>query len=282
MFEVLRKKIDCALKSAVCEMGESSSLREALSYSLLGEGKRLRPILVLLIAEALGNREPIHAALSVEYFHTASLIADDLPCMDDDDLRRNRPSLHKAFGESTALLASYALIAAGYGGIYEAAREWKRENPKLSSSIDAAAVLCLKEAAEAGGLRGATYGQFLDLFPPEDSLETLERIAELKTGTLFEISFVFGWAFGGGCMKRLEELKRCARMFGKAFQIADDLQDAGQDERQERMSFVRVWGMEKVKEALRESLRETRTGLEKLGLWTEPFQTICASLEATA
>lgn len=118
-------------------------------------GKRLRPILVLMIADALGlGADVMPAALSVEFFHTASLIADDLPCMDNDDLRRERPSLHKVFGESVAILASYALIAEGYGAI-----------ARNGQNCPASAVICLEAVRRAAGIRGATHGQFLDLSP---------------------------------------------------------------------------------------------------------------------
>ncbi|MBU6446236.1 MAG: polyprenyl synthetase family protein, partial [Verrucomicrobia bacterium] len=160
-------------------MGEKNTLRDACEYALRGGGKRLRPTIVLMIAEALGfGADAMPAALSVEFFHTASLIADDLPCMDNDDVRRNRPSLHKVFGESAAILASYALIAEGYGGIYRNSGN----NPK-------AAVICLEAATRCAGISGATGGQFLDLYPPDFSFETVQKIIYQKTVTLFEISF---------------------------------------------------------------------------------------------
>jgi geranylgeranyl diphosphate synthase type II len=124
--ESYRTQFDRELQLAVERMGDPSRLRDACAYALLNGGKRLRPALVCLVAESLGlGRDVLHAGLSVEYFHTASLIADDLPCMDNDDTRRNRPALHKAFEESTALLASYTLVAAGYGAIYDASRRIK-------------------------------------------------------------------------------------------------------------------------------------------------------------
>ena len=125
------------------------------------------------------------AGLSVKFFPTASLHADDLPGMDNDDMRRNRPSLHKAFGESVAVLASYALIAEGYGGIY-----------RNSQNSPESAVLCLEAATRCAGINGATNGQFLDLYPPNSDLDTIKKINYQKTVTLVEISFVFVWLFG--------------------------------------------------------------------------------------
>src|SRR5579864_1711145 len=120
MFEKYKTKIESALEKEMAQMGEPSRLLQACQYALFSGGKRLRPILVLMVARALGNGlDAMPVALSVEFFHTASLIADDLPCMDNDDERRGRPSLHRAFEESVALLASYTLIASGYEGIYK-------------------------------------------------------------------------------------------------------------------------------------------------------------------
>src|SRR3989344_7419672 len=119
-----RKRVEEDLRHSIEKLGEKNGLRDACEYALTNGGKRLRPIFVLMIADAIGEGlDAMPAALGVEFFHTASLIADDLPCMDDDDTRRSRPSLHKAFGESVAILASYTLIAAGYGAIYENGRK---------------------------------------------------------------------------------------------------------------------------------------------------------------
>ena len=115
-FESTRKRLEEEIRISIDQMGEKNTLRDACEYALLNGGKRLRPILVLMIAESLGAQHDVMpSALSVEFFHTASLIADDLPCMDDDHERRSRPSLHVAFGEDIAILASYALISEGYG-----------------------------------------------------------------------------------------------------------------------------------------------------------------------
>ena len=221
-FEIYKKRFEADLVSFIEKMGEKTPLRDACGYSLLSGGKRFRPALVLMIAEAIGNCDVMPAARSVEFFHTASLIADDLPCMDNDSMRRGIPSLHKAFGESTAILASYTLIAAGYGGIYENA-EKMRLCPQFAQSADQRAVECLKSVTFCAGIQGATQGQFLDLFPPDSKVETLREIIYKKTVTLFEISFFLGWLFGGGDFSALPLLKKCAYHLGMAFQIADDL-----------------------------------------------------------
>lgn len=278
--DAYRTKIDSELKEAVERLGEPSRLRDACSYALLNGGKRLRPALVYLIAEALGlGRDVTPAALCVEYFHTASLIADDLPCMDNDETRRNLPTLHKAYEESTALLASYTLVAAGYGAIYEASRRIKEQCPDEASQIDAIAVICLETTTRCAGLNGATHGQFLDLFPPDASYETILTIIERKTATLFEISFVLGWLFGGGKEERLEEVKHCARHLGVAFQIGDDYQDVVQDGQIRSINIARVLGPKRAKEIFEDELFEFVRSLQALGLWTGPFERLCGELK---
>lgn len=259
--ELYRTSIEAALRRSIEEMGEKSALRDACEYALLNEGKRLRPILVLMIADAIGlgaHVEP--AALSVEFFHTASLIADDLPCMDNEDFRRERPSLHKVFGESIAILTSYALIAEGYGGI-----------AKNSQNCPSSSLICLEAARRCAGIHGATNGQVLDLFPPDTRLETIQKIIYQKTVTLFEISFIFGWIFGGGHPEKLEEVKRCAYHLGMAFQIADDLIDLF---KKDRINIALALGKETAVHLFDEEMDGFVSSSKKLGLWGPQFQQI--------
>jgi geranylgeranyl diphosphate synthase, type II len=275
-----RDKIEKEIKNAIEQMGEPSRLRDACEYALVNGGKRLRPIIVLIIAEALNlGRDVIPAALAVEFFHTASLIADDLPCMDNDDMRRNKPSLHIAFDESTALLASYTLVAAGYAAIYEESRRLKEQEPLNVSQIDAITVRSLEATTRSAGLRGATHGQVLDLFPPDRALETIITIIEQKTATLFEISFVLGYLFGGGDEQRLNDVKACARHLGVAFQVGDDYQDVLQDNEPKSINIAEVLGLERAGELFEQEMQSFKVGLQSLGLWTQPFQDLCAELE---
>lgn len=272
MFEKYREKIAHCLQQEIRDMGESSKLREACEYALLSGGKRLRPVFVLLVANALGNGlDAMPAALSVEFFHTASLIADDLPCMDDDDERRSRPSLHKVFDESIALLASYTLIASGYEGIYKNHLRMKKD-PKFGPQADAALAYALEIATRCAGLRGATHGQFLDLFPPNQQLETVEKIIAQKTITLFQISFVFGWLFGGGDVARLKEVEKSAYHLGMAFQIADDLDDVEQDALHAcEINIASLLGIEKAAELFERELLNWKESLATLGIWNDDF-----------
>jgi geranylgeranyl diphosphate synthase type II len=273
----MKIRFEKELLLAIEKMGEKTLLRDACSYALTNGGKRLRPLLVLMIGEALGSYDVMPSALSVEFFHTASLIADDLPCMDNDPLRRGVPSLHKVFGESTALLASYTLIAAGYGGIYENAKEIR----KFTVSADRRAMECLEAATRCAGIQGATQGQFFDLFPPILSLETIYEIIYKKTVTLFEISFLFGWLFGGGDEQKVPLLKACAYHLGIAFQIVDDLEDGIRDKALGRgVNIAIALGKERAISCFEEEIASLEKTLQKLGLWTFSFQELAHNLRS--
>lgn len=249
-----------------------SVLREACEYALLNGGKRFRPALVYMVADALNLRADVTAAaLSVEYFHTASLIADDLPCMDNDDERRNQPSTHKVYGEATALLASYALIAAGYGLIAEASKGNKEK----------VGMEALANAARNTGVFGATGGQFLDINPPDLELETLREILYKKTVSLFEISFVFGWLFGGGDVAALEVVRQCAAHFGMAFQIADDIGDVEQDAKNGRkINMAGVFGVEGARRMFLQEIKGYQRTLKELNLKSPELLSLADFLEA--
>lgn len=273
MFEQFKMQVEQKIDQTIEEMGEKNLLKEACEYALKSKGKRLRPIFVLMIADAIGlNLNVIDAALSVEFFHTASLIADDLPCMDNDDERRDRPSLHRVFDESIALLASYTFIAMGYDGIAKNCRKMKA-HPSFNKQAEKTAVLALEIASRCGGMQGATHGQFLDLFPPNHELKTILKIIEQKTVTLFQLSFAFGWLFGGGDPQQIDEVQKVASHLGMAFQIADDLQDLSQDEMQEgEVNIVKILGREKTLALFSTEINQFIEGLKKLNLWNENFE----------
>jgi len=272
MFEKYKARIEKALTQEIREMGEPSRLLEACQYALLSGGKRLRPVLVLMVADALGNGlDAMPGALSVEFFHTASLIADDLPCMDDDNERRSRPSVHCVFEESVALLASYTLIACGYEGIYKNHLRMK-ENPLFAAKASEALAYALEISTRAAGIRGATNGQFLDLFPPDRTLETVEKIIVQKTVTLFQISFVLGWLFGGGDPARLKEVEASAYHLGMAFQIGDDLQDMSQDLSHScEINIATLLGVEQASVLFESELQKWKESLVGLGIWNVEF-----------
>jgi geranylgeranyl diphosphate synthase type II len=210
-FYAHRDKIEQEIAKSILSLGEKTKLRDACEYALKSGGKRFRPLLVLLVAEALGNNlNVLDAALSVEFFHTASLIVDDLPCMDNEEERRSQPTLHKIYGESIALLSSYALICAAFEKIHTNTTRMREAESPFREGADAAGILALEYATRCAGISGATGGQFYDIFPPNLSLDTLRQVIYQKTVTLFEVSFVFGWLFGGGESYRIEQVKKSA------------------------------------------------------------------------
>lgn len=260
---LIEKKID----EAILGFGPKNALRDACAYSLKNGGKRFRPALVLIIAKALGKGlDATDGALAVEFFHTASLIADDLPCMDDDDERRNQPSLHIAFGESTALLASYSLISAGYDRI------------RLNSSPEILP-LAIESASLNTGILGLSGGQYLDIFTSDINEKTLKEILHKKTGALFELSFVLGWLFGGGDLAALDLVKKAAGHFGTSFQIVDDFLDLAKDKKEGRqINAPLILGEEKALAWLSYELSMFEQALEKLNLQSKELAAMAEAL----
>ena len=240
----LKESFEAKLKFEVSQF-DQTILGEACKYSLLTGGKRLRPIIVYLMSLALNSKEDVFkAAVSLEYFHTASLIADDMPCMDNDDFRRDHLTNHKKFGEATALLASYALIVEAFEKIYQA--------QEASTLVDKErrGLIALKEVSFAAGMFGATGGQFLDLFSKKGCLNDFSKIIERKTVRLFEVSFLMGWIFAGGDLAVLETVRQLGYHFGFAFQLADDLQDLAQDRFKEKQANFALYLGEENAQAL--------------------------------
>lgn len=266
--EECRQKIDLLISKAIPTLGPPSKLRDACEYALLNGGKRFRPALVMLVAQALKAEADLScAALAIEYFHTASLIADDLPCMDDDSQRRNKPSLHVAFGEATALMASYALISAGYGLLAKNAEQIERSKLPHAKEADLICRLAIENVSFNTGLEGATGGQFMDIHPPDNRFETFYEIIRKKTTSLFEISFVLGWLYGGGEKDKLDLVKKAAFHFGQAFQIADDLGDIQQDLQNGRaVNIAFALGEDGAKKRLDQEVLLYQEALKELGI----------------
>lgn len=273
------KEVSLYLKS----IGEKTKLTEACSYVMTNAGKRFRPIIVMLLSEALGKGfDVMPSALAVEFFHTASLIADDLPCMDDESERRCKPALHLAFPESVALLASYTFISAGYEMLEKNSSLLISQNKLDRNVANELCVLSLKEISKVAGILGATGGQFLDLFPPDNSASTIFKIIEQKTVSLFEISFVLGWIFGGGDVNEISKVKDCAHHFGMAFQIADDINDLDQDiANGNQINIVRALGEKSAFSLFNKELSLFKTKMDQLNILTDPFIRICDLLESS-
>jgi len=283
-FFLLRDQIEKEIAKSILSFGEKNKLRDACEYALLSGGKRIRPIIVLMVADALGlGLDVSKAALAVEFLHTASLIADDLPCMDNDDERREKPSVHKVYGESTALLASYSLIFAGYEKIHENGATMMRSDPPFSELAEHVCCVALEHSSRLAGIQGATTGQFLDLNPPNQSFETIREILYKKTVTLFEIAFIFGWIFGGGMLSRIDQVKKAAYHFGIAFQIADDMGDLAQDEKNQReVNAARILGKKRSLDVFHKEMASFEKELSSLELLTPSFEKMADLLKKQA
>lgn len=217
-----RAKIDEALEAAIPPDSEAPQvLHKAMRYSVFSGGKRLRPILSLAAAETVSQAQGALAgamspAVAVELFHTFTLIHDDLPSMDDDDMRRGRPTCHKVFGEAIAVLAGDALQALAFEVV-------SRSTPMPPYAVHE----LVHELAEAAGSRGVVGGQVEDLLAGTNPSEEQIRFIHMhKTADLFHAAIRMGAMVGGATPETLKMLSAYAKAIGLAFQIADDLLDA--------------------------------------------------------
>ncbi len=245
--------------------GSSSGLEQAMRYSLLAGGKRIRPVLALATAEAIG-REPssvLPFAAAIELIHTYSLIHDDLPAMDDDEMRRGRPTCHRAFGEDVAILAGDGLYA-------EAFRLLLVQQRGEPGDVLAAAA----ELAAATGVQGMVGGQYLDVAGTAPSgAEGLRRLHELKTGRLIAASIECVLLLADAHERDTIPLFRTfASELGVLFQIVDDILDVtgsqetlgkqqGSDERLGKRTYVTEFGLDGARSLARESHRRARSAL---------------------
>jgi geranylgeranyl diphosphate synthase type II len=243
----------------------TAGLEEAMRYSLLGGGKRIRPVLALATAEAIGldHSTVLPLAGAIELIHTYSLIHDDLPAMDDDDLRRGRPTCHKAYGEDVAILAGDGLYA-------EAFRLLLSEQRGAPASVLAAAA----RLAAATGVQGMVGGQYVDVAEtaPNDA-EGLRHLHELKTGQLIASSVECVLLLGGPHKRdTISSFRTFASELGVLFQIVDDILDVtgsdatlgkpqGSDERLGKRTYVTEFGLDGARELAAESHRRAREAL---------------------
>jgi geranylgeranyl diphosphate synthase type II len=253
-------------------------LAEAIRYCLLAPGKRLRPALVLWAAEACGCEigRAMPAACAVEMVHCYSLVHDDLPAMDDDDLRRGRPTVHRAFDEATAILTGDALLALAFEVL-----------ARHTEPAKVAAECCVALAAAAGpaGLVGGQSDD-LDLKISNGDVAMLEAIHQRKTGAMFRASLQLGALVAGASAQQRSALDTYGRKLGVAFQIADDVLDVrgdeaalgkrvGKDCQQGKLTFPALLGVE-------ESLRRARTLVDESCAAIEVFGSQAGKLDALA
>lgn len=279
-----RNLIDDRITHSIAHMGEKNTLRDACEYALTNGGKRFRPLIVLLVAEALGlDLDVSEAALSVEFFHTASLIADDLPCMDNEEYRRGKRTLHKVYGETVALLASYALITGAFEKIHSNSAYLKKLSSVDSSLSSERCFIALELASKCSGILGATGGQYYDIYAQELNLSLVKDVIYKKTVTLFEVSFCFGWIFGGGALTQVDKVKQLAYHFGMAFQYADDLGDIEQDiENQRSINMARFLGKDKTFQEFTSEMNQVYSYLKELKIYTPAIELLCQALEGLA
>lgn len=241
--------LDYSLKP---ELGLSKSVAYAMDYSLEAGGKRIRPVLVQAFCELFGGKAEDAAApaAAIEMIHTFSLIHDDLPCMDDDDFRRGKPSCHKQYGEACAVLAGDALAIRPFQII--------ADDKNLSAETK---VKLISELSFSSGAQGMIGGQIIDMENEErDNVDekNLREMYALKTGMLIKTACVMGCISAGAGLREVEAVKEYAHCLGLAFQIIDDILDVtadeavlgkptGSDEAENKTTFVTLFGIENAK-----------------------------------
>jgi geranylgeranyl diphosphate synthase, type II len=265
--EARRLVVEEALEVALPEQdGPESRVVEAMRYSLFAGGKRLRPILCLAASEAVGGetRSAMPAGCALEMIHTYSLIHDDLPAMDDDDLRRGKPTNHKVFGEAIAILAGDALLTEAFVLLSD-----------YSSLLPERMVQVIKVIAEAASYRGMVGGQVVDMLSqnkPAD-LETVQQMHKRKTAALIAAATESGALAGRGSEAQVAALARYGRAIGLAFQIADDILDiegdtellgktTGADEARGKVTYPAAVGLERSRQAANEMINDALAALE--------------------
>jgi geranylgeranyl diphosphate synthase type II len=261
------KRINRALETILKTSAKPDRILEAMTYSLMAGGKRIRPVLCLAAAEAVGadSQSVVSAACALEMIHTYSLIHDDLPAMDDDAMRRGQPTCHVAFDEATAILA---------GDAADQAAKWLK---------------VIRLIAHAAGYRGMIQGQMLDIASEGEQLtvDELESIHALKTGALIQACLGCGAILGGANSEQIEMLETYAQHIGLAFQITDDILNiegdpeilgkaVGTDQLRDKNTYPSLLGLQKSKEFARESVKHALQALESFDHRAEPLRAIAS------
>ncbi len=271
--------VEEALEAALPEEeGVEARIVEAMRYSLFAGGKRLRPILCLAAAEAVGGeiKAALPAACALEMIHTYSLIHDDLPAMDDDDLRRGKPTSHKVFGEAIAILAGDGLLTEAFVMLSDC-------NILLSER----AVQLVGVIARAASYRGMVGGQVVDMLSqnkPAD-LKTVQQMHSRKTAALISAAAESGALAGGGTDDQVAALAKYGRAVGLAFQIADDILDiegdtellgktTGADLARGKVTYPAAAGLERSREAARDLVNDAITELERFDERADPLRAL--------
>jgi geranylgeranyl diphosphate synthase, type II len=264
---------------------DSSKLTESMIYSVMAGGKRLRPILCIASCEVFGGKieKTLPIACAIEMIHTYSLIHDDLPSMDDDLLRRGKPTNHSVYGEALAILAGDALLTDAF---YLMVDEGVSSGLKPSLLVNV-----IKDIAKASGSHGMVGGQAIDLSlegSKEVTIDISERVHSLKTGALIEVSVITGAKIGGANSKQLDQFKSYSKALGLAFQIMDDVLDIegggeigksrGGDARKKKATYPSLIGVEHAKQMAEKLTRDAVNALETFGSEAVPLREIASYL----
>lgn len=278
--ELHKQKLEIHLKDYVNKLKAPPEIKESMLYSLEAGGKRIRPMLLFASLAAFGEdtSKGLWTAAAIEMVHTYSLIHDDLPSMDNDDLRRGKPTNHKVFGEAFAILAGDALLTYSFQTIAETPDEFASAETKLS---------LIKELSKASGAEGMVGGQAADIKGEgkQLGLEDLEYIHVHKTGKLLECSVVSGAILANASQETLRALSAFAYHLGLAFQIRDDILDlegteeiigkpVGSDESKNKSTYPSLLTINGAKEALENHIRSAKEKLRETGLQTELLEEI--------
>lgn len=276
-----QKIINSALKVFLQDTSNSSPIIKAMEYSLMAGGKRIRPVLCIAAAETVGGMAEyvLTAACALEMIHTYSLIHDDLPAMDNDDLRRGKPTCHIAFDDGTAILAGDALLTLAFQIL--SSIEFTKENhaSKWLSVINT--------IATSAGYKGMIEGQMRDIASEGTvlTLDELEDMHALKTGALIEASICSGAILGGGSFKQIEQLRIYAKNIGLAFQVTDDILNvegdpavmgkaAGTDIALNKTTYPSLIGIEKSKEFAKKLVNNAMQALDYFDNRSDPLRAI--------
>lgn len=276
-YETYKSEIEAAL-DALAQVPDSPqrSVCEAMRYSLMVGGKRIRPVLTLAVTQLLGGnvKAAVRVGCAIECIHTYSLIHDDLPCMDNDDLRRGKPTCHRAFEENIALLAGDGLLTRAFE-LLSAHSEEAEIDPMLQIQL-------IRLISSAAGCDGMIGGQVVDLECEKSSaadLDMLTYMHERKTGALIRVSALAGCILAGVTEEedqKYRKINEFSSILGLAFQIKDDILDVtgdenelgkpvGSDAQQQKTTFVTLMGMEAAEKRLRELTRQAVKALECFG-----------------
>lgn len=276
-YEKQQKLVENYLTQRTAKKG-ISKVDDAMIYSLLAGGKRLRPILLMATAEALGKKgyNYLPVACGLEMIHTYSLIHDDLPCMDNDDYRRGRLTNHKVYGEAMALLAGDGLLTLAF----EVMLEQRNTDP-------VALINTVREVAMCAGNFGMVGGQALDMeYEGKDiTVEELRKLHAGKTGALFVAAIRGGAQLAGATDQQLLALTKFADLLGLAFQITDDILDVtgtqeelgkpiGSDEKNHKSTYVSLYGLEASQALAEKTITEALTVLDEFGPSADPLREI--------